>query len=136
MDNFKFMNSWSAWVRWVAVVPVATFFYGLAALLTNGLLRIWDPRSFRLAGVFLVATLVICSSLFVWCGAATAPRFKLVIALLLGLGPLIVAFYAAPVMGWFGYAVFGGGVFVAWALATWGYLRRRRAGSLSRATDA
>ena len=36
MDNFKFMGSWPAWVRWVAVLPTTALGLGMAAGMASG----------------------------------------------------------------------------------------------------
>jgi hypothetical protein len=136
MDNFKFMDSWPAWVRWVLVLPVAAAGYGLKFLLATPLELYYmdmgdnDPR-LSIVNPLYFAIFVICSALFVWCGAATAPRFKLLVALVLA--PVALAFagfhFATYPEGEIAMLV---GVVVACGLIVWGYLRRRQAGLPSR----
>jgi hypothetical protein len=127
MDNFKFMDSWPARVRWVTsiVLPVASLVL-FAVLALNSRITWTSP----IAIVDLVGAAAIgCSFLFVWSGTASAPRFKLLVAVLLGLGAFILGLDPA---GDQALVVIAPGVMIAWGLVFWGYLRRRRAGLASR----
>jgi hypothetical protein len=135
VDDFKFMGSWPAWIRWLVVLPiafaVASVFWILADLFSN-------------AAFFELAVLPV-SFLFVWCGVATAPRFKLTVAFILALVSLRLAshvFFDLTGSHWF--FPFGRGVWlftfwimpeswpyllglvIALGLAVWRGVRRRR----------
>jgi hypothetical protein len=105
MNNFKFMDSWPAWVRWLLVFPVAgvCFGFGFVAL---GILATVLRNSELIMGAVAVVWSILYSAVFVWCGGATAPRFKLVVAALLGLA-LLFTFAAEklPLFGMIGVAV-------------------------------
>lgn len=146
MDNFKFMDSWPAWVRWVAVLPASLLAVALCALaeavIYTVLARAGKPDS--LVPLTVVA-LFFCGALFVWTGAATAPRFKLGVAFVLAGVPLWLAYrdYAVRTAGlhaigpyvWQAKDVFSYllnaaialilGVVVGLGLTMWGALRRR-----------
>src|SRR5271165_3305076 len=104
MDNFKFMDSWPAWVRWLLVLPVAAACYSLSF----GLFIVMFNIVWHLHGSFNAlfdVVVAICSAAFVWLSLATAPRFKLLVALVLALVPLAYArseYAAYPVGGGLG----------------------------------
>jgi len=110
-----------------AVLPISVVFYWLAILLGDAVDRTQDFHSLKYS-VLGVAVFVICPCLFVWCGTATAPRAKLLVALLLGLVPLQFAIDAYPIPDVYGIAIIGSGVIAGWLLIAWGYVLRRRAG--------
>ena len=135
MDNFKFMDSWPAWVRWVAVLAIlaATVFFWQVGWM-------YAPEWARVPLQILWA---VWSAVFLWCCVAAAPRFKLLVALLLGLVSLPVASYVFdPLSTYWGHSrnTFGFFVFllmpysqpyligliITWGLAVGGFLQRRR----------
>jgi hypothetical protein len=137
VDNFKFMDSWPAWVRWVLVLPAT-----VAAWASIGLLASLAPAGLQpeLKYRHPELLLMIFGVAIVWCGAATAPRFKLGTALLLGIALWIFTSYlmlsleyvSASTHSWGWFWPWFVGVLIAWGLILWGYLRRRQAGLASR----
>jgi len=129
LDNFKFMDSWPAWVRWLASVLLPG-----AAVVIFVMLAVSFPPSWSTPIVFVdifCAAANGCSFLFVWGGAASAPRFKLIVALFLGLAALALTLDLADFDARELILVVPG-VVLAWGIILWGYLRRRRAGLPSR----
>jgi hypothetical protein len=120
LDNFKFMGSWPAWVRWIAVIADIVVYTCLFVWLVQSDMA-WNWQRF---GVILV----ILGFLSVWGGIAIAPRFKVIPAIFLGLLAMSLAShpwmtdYPYPSFAWF----VGTGVAIAWAFSVWGYLRSRR----------
>src|SRR5215472_6751403 len=71
------MDSWPGWLRWLLVIPIActaSLFAVLAAPLID-----------QHHVIAALVSILLFSALFVWFGVATAPRFKLVVAAILGL---------------------------------------------------
>ena len=130
MDNFKFMDSWPAWVRWLLVAPaivlVSWFFWLISDVAANA--PLW----------FYLVMATIYSAVLVWCAAATAPRFKLLLALALGLVLIAAVLPLGPTVGlwsvhfWDWSGPYVAGVIIAWGLVAWARMRRRRAGLPSR----
>ena len=110
------MDSWPAWVRWLVVLPIAFAIASVFWILAN---------LFRNAAFFELAVLPV-SFLFVWCGVATAPRFKLTVGFILALVSLRLAshvFFDFTESHWF--FPFGRGVllFTFWIMPeSWPYL--------------
>ena len=132
LDNFKFMDSWPAWVRWLLVLVAA-----------NGLPLFWlfVSRVFGDGWTSLIACLFLASASTIWCSVAIAPGSKLGVALGLGSIALIFAYSgyledvrAANTPNMLNLdpthnisCALVGGVIVAWGLVVWGYLGRRQA---------
>lgn len=139
MYNFKFMDSWPAWVRWLSVFPatmvsVAFLFASNAiadSVLPQAILAGGEPVALLTMNVWPVV-LFSTSALFVWLGAATAPHFKLVSALVIAVAPIAFAYRGHTSMSVRSTEACIVGVMVAWILIAWGYLRRRQAGFLTR----
>jgi hypothetical protein len=108
------MDSWPAWVRWLLVLPVSAIIPGLYFVLL--------PAGLSSNRALSVALTILAGACFVWCGIATAPRFKLLVALILGLAAVTLAHTAYP---GFGLSLVVG-VVVACGLTVSGYLRRRQ----------
>jgi hypothetical protein len=134
------MDSWPAWVRWLLVLPVAC-----VAWLFGILAAVCVDHHFLIPAAI---SILLLSAGFVWGAVATAPRFKLVVAAVLGLGVLgfdcivyLEGIREANGGGflsnflidiWRGTVVFiVGGVIIAWGFTLWGHLRRRRTASRS-----
>lgn len=136
LDNFKFMDSWPAWVRWLAV---------LAILGVTWLWGAYGPYS----GCCLISAIpfwgpwALWTAVFLWCCVAAAPRFKLMVASLLGVFSLCVASYAFYPLGsenwrfprnlweFFSFLLrpdsqtYAVGLIIASGLAVGGFLQRR-----------
>ena len=97
MDNFKFMDSWPSWVRWLAVLIIitATVLWWLVASPVYTWLAA-QPYDF---GRVVWILWLIWTAAFLWCCVAAAPRFKVAVALLLGLVSLCMASYAFYLLG-------------------------------------
>jgi hypothetical protein len=130
------MDSWPAWVRWLAVLAIIAatalwFVYGWTwAWARFPQFPFWIPWS-------------IWTAVFLWVCVATAPRFKLLVALLLGLVSLPVASYifdplrsywahSRNTFGFFMFLLMPNsqpyliGLIITWGLAVGGFLQRRR----------
>jgi len=100
-------------------------------------------------GSLILWVLVLAPGCFVWCGAATAPRLKLVVASVFGFAVLVYLIVnyqnaleeagSSEFMSGFDLYIWRavdpfiiGVVAIAWGLILWGYLRRRQAGLPSR----
>ena len=149
MDNFKFMDSWPAWVRWLAVLPTIAIALGIVVGITVLLYLLMiaphDRSPYAILPLAKFADFFACA-LFIWCGVAAAPRSKLVVASILSLAPILLIYrdYATLAMnsrllGSPGMdALYSSelrdmvasisGFVVAWGLIVWGDLRRRQAG--------
>jgi len=125
VDNFKFMDSWPAWVRWLLVIAAA-----------NLLPLVW-LLAFRVFGdnwIFLLACLILGTAGAIWCSVSTAPNSKMGITLAVGVIVLIFAYsdYLKNVRASLDPTqgvplALVSGVLVAWGFILWGYFRRRRA---------
>jgi hypothetical protein len=134
------MDSWPAWVRWVALLPAVI----LVSILKIVALALVSSPS------IVVVIWLLTSTLFVWSGVAVAPRLKWVVALILALPLIYVAktfldesarrAVVVPASAYHDYvlvlvewavAILAGTV-IAWGLIVWGYLRRRQVSMVSR----
>ena len=143
------MDSWLAWVRWLAALIVLALIHRYFWWPVDTIAWILREPQLLLRNVAIFNFLTLLGSfLFVWCPVCAAPRFKLAIAFFLGLFPLNVPYDLLSLFGVVGqhHSRLGvslyvptswwyvTGVLIAWALIGWGYLRRRQAGLPSRAT--
>ena len=134
MDNFKFMDSWPAWVRWLLAITAVN-------VILLPVFRVLETRDSGDSLFSLVACLF-ASACAIWFGAATAPSSKLGVALMIG---VVVLGFAYSSYQWdvraanipnmlnldpthsVSWALVGG-VAISWGVVALGYLRRRRAG--------
>ncbi|MBV8365322.1 MAG: hypothetical protein JO194_02385 [Candidatus Eremiobacteraeota bacterium] len=144
MDNFSFMDHWPPWIRWLTLPAFA----GAAILLfweARPAVYSWFDDNYPLR--FVVQVLwSLWIAVGVWCCVAAAPRFKVAVALCLGIVSFVAASYVFYILGpkfwplvWarkdiygmigflmlphaWGYAL---GLLITGVLVTWGALRRR-----------
>ena len=142
LDNFKFMDSWPAWVRGPLAVAVVN-------VIVLPVFLVLETRDYG-GSLFFQLVCLLGSACAIWCGVATVPSAKLATALVLGGFVLSFAYTsyqwdirAASIPSMLNLdpthrvsLALVGGVVVGWGVVTLGYLRRRRASLPSRAPDA